>query len=245
MTKRKYLLAKDKEDSRDRLFKGVFAPIPLPKSVDLRPKMPPIINQGQVGSCQTCALLALDQYVIGYSFVPSVPFGYYCLHDVMKVDHNEDCGGTLRDTIKTLVTYGACNSEICPNTFDWTQKPSDAAYADGLAGDDKLHQYYRLNSEDDIQQALAQGHGIYIGVEVYESFESEECIKTGIIPLPKANEKLLGGHALAIVGYIFMNGKLYYIIRNSWGIEVGDKGYFYMTPEVLAKILMDAWIIVR
>lgn len=49
MAERKYLLTKDKEDSRDRLFRGAFAPIILPKSVDLRPKMPPIVNQGQVG----------------------------------------------------------------------------------------------------------------------------------------------------------------------------------------------------
>lgn len=242
MTERKYLLTKDKEDSRDRLFRGAFAPIELPKSVDLRPKMPPIINQGQVGSCQTCALLALDQYVIGYPFAPSVPFGYYCLHDVMGVDHSEDCGGTLRDTIKTLVQYGACNSDIWANTSDWTLKPSDAAYTDGLAGDDKLHQYYRIKSEDDIKQALAQGHGVYIGVTVYESFESEDAIRTGNIPMPQDNEKELGGHALDIVGY---REDGVYIIRNSWGTEVGDKGYFYMTTDVLAKLLMDAWIIIK
>ena len=245
MSDRKYLLTKDKEDSRDRLFVKGFNTVKLPESVDLRPKMPPIINQGQVGSCQTCALLALDQYAIRYSFAPSVPFGYYNLHDVMNVDHSEDCGGTLRDTIKTLVKYGACNSDIWANTSDWTLKPTDAAYADGLAGDDELHQYYRIKSEVEIQQALAQGYGVYIGVQVYESFESEDCIKTGNIPMPQEGEKVLGGHALDIVGYITVNNVLQYIIRNSWGTEVGDKGYFYISSDALAKILMDAWIIVK
>ena len=63
--------------------------------------------------------------------------------------------------------------------------------------------------------------------------------RTGIIPMPKPKEQLLGGHAVLAVGYD--DTKQWLIVRNSWGTSWGVKGYFYMPYTVFNKLVMDMW----
>jgi C1A family cysteine protease len=66
-----------------------------------------------------------------------------------------------------------------------------------------------------------------------------------MMPYPAAGEQLLGGHAVAVVGYNDnLNGGRF-ICRNSWGTGWGDRGYFYMPYQVIANANMsdDFWII--
>lgn len=68
-----------------------------------------------------------------------------------------------------------------------------------------------------MKHTLSLGFPFVFGFSVYESFEGEEVTKTGIVPIPKPDEHLLGGH----VGYIKSSKQ--FIIRNSWGKTLGDK----------------------
>jgi C1A family cysteine protease len=62
----------------------------------------------------------------------------------------------------------------------------------------------------------------------------------GKMPMPAANEKVLGGHAVLAVGYDDTAKSL--IVRNSWGEKFGDKGYFYMPYEfVTEENTADFW----
>lgn len=49
---------------------------------------------------------------------------------------------------------------------------------------------------------------------------------SGIFTMPAQNEISLGGHALLAGGYD--DNKQHFIVRNSWGEEFGDKGYYYI-----------------
>ena len=67
--------------------------------------------------------------------------------------------------------------------------------------------------------------------------------KSGHAPLPKSNESVVGGHAVAAVGYD--DAKQWFLVRNSWGAGWGLKGYFtlpyaYVTAADLAS---DFWTI--
>ena len=65
------------------------------------------------------------------------------------------------------------------------------------------------------------------------------------MPMPKENEKVLGGHAVAVVGYC--DKQKHFIIRNSWGEEWGDKGYFYMPYKFITnpQYANDFWTVER
>jgi C1A family cysteine protease len=43
---------------------------------------------------------------------------------------------------------------------------------------------------------------VIIGMDVYESFESDIVAKTGKMPMPSDSEECLGEHSVLIVGYI-------------------------------------------
>jgi len=84
---------------------------------------------------------------------------------------------------------------------------------------------------------------VVFGISVYESFESEKVAKTGIVPLPENTERMLGGHAIVLVGYD--NEKKLFIFRNSWGEQWGDKGYGYLPFEYVcdANLASDFWVV--
>jgi C1A family cysteine protease len=93
-----------------------------------------------------------------------------------------------------------------------------------------------------VQTALSQNHPVVIGIEVYESFESDAVAASGIVPMPSSKDTLLGGHALMLVGFntnmsYTLNGKTttgsFFIFRNSWGSGWGASGYGYLPAAYL------------
>ena len=89
----------------------------------------------------------------------------------------------------------------------------------------KLIKYYKLKQNiDDLKACLNDGYPFVVGISIYESFESENSATTGIIKMPLCNEKLLGGHTVAVVGYDDNYG---FLVRNSWGINWGIRTLFY------------------
>ena len=66
-----------------------------------------------------------------------------------------------------------------------------------------------------------------------------------MVPMPSKEEKMKGGHACVLCG--FSDDKQCFIVRNSWGENWGDGGYFllpynYATNDNLAA---DFWVITR
>ena len=93
-------------------------------------------------------------------------------------------------------------------------------------------QYKRLERNlHQLKQSLMNGDPFVFGFIVYQNFEGEEIAKTGMMAIPEEGEEILGGHAVMAVG--FDDDKKSFIIRNSWGEEWGDKGYFYMPYDFM------------
>ena len=121
-------------------------------------------------------------------------------------------------------------------------KPSNICYEQ--AKHHKSVKYHRLvNNIDTLKSCLEQGYPFIFGFAVYDSFESTKMSNTGMMEMPKQEDKSLGGHAVLAVGY--NDEKEYFIIRNSWGSNWGDNGYFYMPYKYILnkKLASDFWTI--
>ena len=66
---------------------------------------------------------------------------------------------------------------------------------------------------------------VEFGFTVYESFESDDVTRTGMVPLPGPSEEIVGGHSVRIVGYNDLTQQVK--CANSWNTDWGQKGYFF------------------
>ncbi len=216
----------------------------LPSSVDLRPGCPAVYDQGDLGSCTANAIAGLGEFLLKKegkkSFTPSRLFIYYN-ERVMEGSVNEDAGAEIKDGFSVIANQGCPNESLWwYNIAKFKVKPSKSVYTDGLKH--QVVRYSRVNNANlnDMRTCLATGYPIVGGFTVYSSFESNTVARTGIVPLPRANEQILGGHAILVVGYD--DSKQMFITRNSWGPNWGLKGYFMMPYAYFTNTqLSDDW----
>lgn len=236
----------DTPDQRDILFKLPKKIKKLPEKVDLREKDLPLFDQGSLGSCTANAIsVAFAFNLIKQNqpfFIPSRLFIYYNTR-VLEGNADKDSGATLRNTVKSINKVGLCEEQFWPYDISkFKNKPTTTSYKD--AEGNKAIKYERLSrSLYDFKSCLAAGYPFICGFSVYDSFQSREVAKTGKMPMPGPDETLLGGHAVAVVGYD--DEMQCFIVRNSWGVKWGDKGHFYMPYEYLLKrnLSGDFWVI--
>lgn len=229
----------------------------LPLKVDLRSKCPPVYDQGSLGSCTANAIGAAYEFDqmnhhtqanVSQPFCPSRLFIYYNERAKEGTIPNDD-GAIIEDGVKSVATQGVCPESMWPYDISkFKIRPPVSTYT--YAKDYRVTKFRKLNQDaKQLKTSLANGFPIIFGMAVYQSMQSENVTKTGMVPMPVSGDRNLGGHAVLIVGYddnmVYNTGeKGVFIVRNSWGENWGDKGYFYLPqPYVLnSGLCSDFWV---
>jgi len=239
----KYHWVKDKIDSRDHPYQ--LTNTAQPNTVDLRQYCSAIEDQGNLGSCTGNAIAGAIELLHkrqNRTLDISRLFIYY--YERMFIGTvNYDSGAYIRDGIKACYTYGAPTENLWPyNISKFRTVPPKEALID--AAKRKVTSYQRAADFNQVIDAISSGYPVTIGFSVYSSFDTVSVARTGIMPYPDTKkERLLGGHAVLLVGYNKNNNT--FIARNSWGTNWGDRGYFYMPFQVIQNTNMssDFWVI--
>jgi C1A family cysteine protease len=238
----------DIPDNRDHMY-GAVRKIPkkLPAQSDLRPGCSPVEDQQELGSCTANALAGALEFLMKKDKVKFADMSrLFIYYNERVIEHSvkTDAGAMIRDGIKTLVKQGACPEMSWPYTIaKFAVKPTKTCYTEALGY--QILSYARLNILDDMRACLADGFPFVFGFSVYEGFESPQVARTGIVEMPKAGERMLGGHAVLAVGYDDAAKRV--IVRNSWGAGWGLKGYFTLPYDYVANrnLSDDFWTIRR
>ncbi|XP_049813396.1 dipeptidyl peptidase 1-like [Schistocerca nitens] len=136
--------------------------------------------------------------------------------------YGKDYGFVEEECNPYLGVDGACTTnQTCKRYF-----VSDYSYVGG---------YYGGGNEVLIQEALVQNGPVAAGFMVYDDFRQYaggvyKHVETRV----DFNPRVPTSHAVLIVGYGVddASGEKYWIVKNSWGAEWGDSGYFLMLRGV-------------
>lgn len=239
-----YGCRRDARDANDHLF---AAGQDDQSPADLRQWLPPVMDQGPIGSCTAHGVTAAARWHIikrgtTYDF-PMSRLQLYYDSRFLENTENSDSGAEIRDVVKTLAAKGVGHEDLWQYDVQrFAHAPPQAVYDDAVQYRGLTYQRVAVSAPA-LRSALHRGFPVVVGFSVYQSFESQAVAQTGMVPMPKANEPMVGGHCVLCVGWGQKAG--HFTCRNSWGETWGDKGDFYIPENYLGSstYASDFWVL--
>ncbi len=130
------------------------------------------------------------------------------------------------DPGRLLAEEGVCRQDLWPD-----DSPAPASSERLLSQDAERHKLDATPHPialEDVRKALSGGCPVHVAMNTGAAFSSVG--RDGVFNAAEPPSGRHGRHAILIVGY---TGN-FYILKNSWGQEWGDKGYGYVPQSVLA-----------
>jgi hypothetical protein len=194
------------------------------QEVDLTRTWPlPIEDQGRSSACtghmeQVVAALAWARRtneVVRFS--PT--FGYALCNG------DRDQGAVISDVVRSLATAGICLASEFPEGHIYRRQIPPQAFQTALRY--RLGEWSHVPTFDEMATAITLGMpagvGVLVGNNVFQA-------PGGVCPVP---DRVVGGHALPVVGLINRAGRWLLKVQNSWTADWGDRGYGYLSEEFI------------
>jgi C1A family cysteine protease len=202
-------------DDRDFIVEAIVNPVQdYPETLDLRPDLPEVWDQGDDGPCSAYSAAAIKNWQEKIDYGLTEKLSPYFVYDLRS--NKPQSGMFPRDTMKILNNYGIPTKKtydtvkrgnVNSNKFSIPQNVFDEAAKHKIKG------YARVSTIDGLKKSLYKNGPAYIAMPVFNGDVN--------FWKPKFGEKMIGGHALVIVGYTDTG----FILRNSWGKRWADRGH--------------------
>lgn len=231
---RKFDARPDTVDLRDRVYQPTLRI--LKQAVDNRAGIPKILDQGSEGACTGFALAAVINYLNFNSlakgdreiksFTGVSPWMLYAMAKRYDRWPGEDySGSSARGAMKGWFRHGVCTEA----QWSGLTEPKGLKLQ-GASCFVPLGSYYRVEHRDlnALHAALNEVGIVYVSLAVHAGWENVG--PDGAVPY-SPDFPMVGGHAIALVGY----DREGFIFQNSWGTDWGDSGF--------GKVSYDDWLI--
>lgn len=235
-TKIRFTVRPSRFDNRDILYKVE------PRSrVDLREWDSAVDSQSDLGSCVGNAIANAYELMLRRLY-PSEFVELSRLFIYYNARHLEgttflDNGAYIRSGLRAVRKYGVCKESIWEyNLSMFDDKPSLEAYTDARSR--TISKYTRLMYYQDVITSINNDTPVVIGIDVFDSFLTLTN-ENPIVKEPTFEDRLLGGHAMCVVGYDL--GEKMFLVKNSFGVDWGAAGYCWIPFNYLDYYAWDLW----
>ncbi|WP_435609938.1 C1 family peptidase [Pseudomonas knackmussii] len=230
----------DSLDFRDNLYVPTLVEVPIRRELaEYRKAKVPILDQGQQGACTGYGLATVAHYLLRTrQYKPdATDVSPQMFYDMAKrydewagVEYD---GSSCRGAMKGWYKHGICKDA------NWPAGKAAPTFSSALAAEASerpLGAYFRVNHTDIVAMhaALAEVGVLYASANVHAGWEAVDA-KSGRIP---PSDKLLGGHAFAIVAY----DEDGFWVQNSWGPTWGYQGFGHLSYDDWLANGSDTWV---
>jgi len=216
----------------------------------LIPKLPPVLDQGPIGSCAAHAGVGALEILLnleGNLKMLSALHLYWIARALDGTTH-EDAGTYLRSIVQQMHKIGVCADSVWPYQKPETmyRKPPPIE-SDIRASENRVSGYYKISSTgtqrlSDIATAIRADHPVIFGTQVGQAFMDTE----GRTPLHPDPTDLGGGHATCLVGVQTISGRMSFCDKNSWSPSWASGGYAWLDQDYMTwEYTGDIWVLTR
>jgi hypothetical protein len=257
-TKHKFALHRPKAKGEADYSKGIVEFGVSPMALQLYVSIP-VLDQGAYGTCVTFSTTAALDAVLGIKDV----IDQQCSLELDQALGNNywngaDFSSEIIDPLKNngAVNKGKCSGDQYPNPMANIALDAYKKIVDPSIQVSKVqYAYHNPISIDEVKAALAAHHFVTIGIGLLDngdpvSVQGFDAVINGkakagglwACQQPGNSSNYCGeataGHEIMVTGYDDSQQLLQ--IRNSWGIDSGNAGDFYMTYTFFSAMVIDA-----
>ena len=252
----------DRLDLRDLIYQAPLGNLPhvYPSPDHIQSLLPAYVSAGLIldqkseGACTGFGLAAVVNYLrwldgaradatITVDDRVSARMLYHLARFYDEWEGEDYDGSSCRGALKGWHRHGVCREDLWPYNDGKFTRPRDGWDQDALTR--PLGVYYRVNKASvvDLQAAIHAVGAIYVSANVHEGWQlgklDRESCGHDELPLIGFEDKPIGGHAFALVGYNARG----FVVQNSWGERWGWKGFAVLTYEDWVAHGSDAWAV--
>jgi hypothetical protein len=205
-------------DERDTIYATVptIEEKELPEEFSLRNEQTSVKHQGEVGACTAFSACGIDEFLHKVNDLNLSERHLYC-----RRTNKPGPGMAPRDACKLMQKEGVC-LEVCWQYISDAEKLCKGSPCENV---NEQSQRYQITSYHRCFNSLkstlfSTKSPILIVVPVYGNWGN--IGSDGRVPMPSGN--MISYHAMIMVGW----SKKYLEVKNSWGVNFGDKGYLHI-----------------
>ncbi len=222
----------------------------LPDAVDFRAtkSVGPVLDQGPTLACTAFSLATVLDHEAA-SLRRGAPAHESPMHIWARY-----ANPSMQEAIQTNAGKGVTTFDTFPfdarvaNAWDQGRPPAAAFLAKADAASDVRIVDVTKLAPKEVQGALAAGHAVWFALAAAHNI-TKTVGKGDAQVIPPYDYRTVPadkqmGHAIALVGYRkAKDGKLYYLIQNSWGKGWGANGFAFIDEDTFAKNTRYAYVV--